>query len=184
MSERKPNPHKKLNLGPEKRDQLIKLMRTPGMGYESIRVWIQKEWGISTSLRALSEFWEEETTRESEERITKAVVAANAIGNRADEVRPGIERALRATLSQAAFELLTAGADEKRVQTLVDMALNMDRTELARGNLELELKKLSESIKSSQEKGLDALFVEIRGNKEAEEFFQKLKAVVMKPFST
>lgn len=171
----KPRPDKKLNLGPEKEEQLFQLLKTPGVSYARAKQWVLKEWGLDVSIRALSEFWEAMSEEEATERTIKARMAADAFGAASEENMPAIAKGLKAKLMQYVFELVNAGADEKRVTQLMSVIGSMDKGQLEEAKLKLEREKFAEQMRGDIDRGLQALFDELRGDAQAVELFNKLR---------
>lgn len=83
-------------------------------------------------------------------------------------------------LNDPKFTLAVVKVDQK--ETTGRTKAEMEKARLAQKDraLEFDQQKFAASLKTKIEHGLDALFEEIKGNAEARELFQKIKAVVTK----
>jgi hypothetical protein len=178
IAERKPRPDKKLAaLSEEQAAELFGWMRS-GASYAAIRLRVAKEFRLDVSTRALSEFWEERVTEETTERNLRAVGMADKFGDLLAEKLPTMTKALKADLTQKALELSLTGGDMKAVEAMMSIVGGMNAAELQRAKIQLDLEKFRESIKTQQEKALDALFADVRGNAVAEQLFFKFRDAV------
>lgn len=179
---RKPRSDKKLSaLSQEQQDKLWAWMGTPGLSYARIVTLVKAEFSLEISIRALSEWWEDRATEEQQERFLRATNIARDIGAQADSL-PQITKALKSQLTQKAFEMSLSGSDVDDIKTLMSIVGGMNRDVLSEGALALEIDKFKNSLKSEQEKALDALFQDIKGNPEAVALFDQLRAAVMKTY--
>jgi hypothetical protein len=70
--------------------------------------------------------------------------------------------------------------DPKTFFNMSELSLAENKGALEVKKLELERQKLTQKIKTDYEKGLDAIYAEIKGNAQALELFEQFKAVISK----
>lgn len=169
---------KLLNLPDAKQLEIYKLVKS-GVGYTSAVELLAKEHGINTSVGSLHNFYKQAAERFQRERLIKAVAGADAIKEAAQQIG-NLNSALIAEMTQKAFELMASDTpDTDAVRDVIGCVLQLKRQEISERSLDLELDKFREQMKTQVEKGLDALFIEIKGNRDAEELFRMLKEKVM-----
>jgi len=157
IAERKPRSDKKLGmLNPEQTQKVWAWMSTAGLSYLVIKDLIKKEFGIDTSSRALSEWWEERATEEAQERILRATRVADNLGAKVSEKLPEITEALKAQLTQQAFEIGLAGGDPKIIDTLMGIVGGINKAELDRAKIGIDVRKLEQRIREYEEKNAAA----------------------------
>lgn len=170
---------KLLNLPDAKQLAIYKIVRS-GVSFIDAVVLIRKEHGLSVSVGALHNFYKKASERFQRERIIRAVADADAIKKAAKEIG-SLDKAIIAEMSQKAFELMvTDHPDTGAVSALIGCILDLKKQDMSERAFKLDLEKFREAMKSSVEKGLDALFDEIKGSRSAETLFKKLKATVLK----
>jgi len=175
---RKPRSDSKLaKLSGAQAEQLWAWMRS-GASYKTIVELVKSEFQVETSTRALSEWWEDRAEQESRELILRASNVADRVGEEYAQKIPQLEKAIKGSLMNSVFEAVATGADPKRIESLMNMVAAITQGELTKARLQLDLEKFRESIKTQQEKALDALFAEVRGNKQAEQLFLKFRDAV------
>lgn len=165
---RKPRPDSKLE---PYRDLLFPLMKQTS-GYDELRLLLKEKHGISTSNAALSGAWQRWTDEEFEhEALSSKGLAAKVV----EEISAGdvemMTEATKAKLTQAAFDM--AMRDDKH-QIVIKYCTLLHKAR----QLDLEVQKAMDKVTSAQDKALDLLFDEIRGNKEAEKLFNQMRAVL------
>jgi len=142
---RKPRSDSKLLTLPDERQMEIFDMLKRN-GYKKTELLCEKEFGISTSVGALANFWEVWSRRESENRILKAVTAAKDIEAAAADNLPLINRATMAALQQAAFESILSGGDDKRIKDFMNIVLKARSLDQDQQALELRIKEYEDRI--------------------------------------
>ncbi|MFH0878567.1 MAG: hypothetical protein V2A34_02530 [Lentisphaerota bacterium] len=158
------------NLDPEIQKQLHEYMRDHSV--KEAVVFCRDSLNVSTSTGALSgwlEWYEMRQTLMDARDLTnqiKSELKAMPDLNVEDET---INR-----FCQKYFEVQAMKTKDSKLFTA------MRRLRISERNLDLAFEEYKQGLKSDMEKGLEALFLEIRGNSEAEELFSKLKAVVDK----
>lgn len=177
MKKRRPD-RKIARLTEEQQDALWDALRTPGTTYASVKAMVAAKWRLDISIRALGAFWEERAAAEEQERYIRSANVARTIGDKAGKDLPQITDALKTQLTHAAFQLALSGGDEKRIQTFMDIVGGINKAELTKARIALELEKFKESLKTQQDKALDALFAEVKGNTQAEALFFKFRDAV------
>ena len=154
---RKDRSDKKLNaLDDEQRAQLWAWLNTAGLSYSTVRDLVAKEFGVATSTRALSEFWEERATEEAQERILRATRVADSLGAEVSAKLPEITDALKAQLTQKAFEAALAGSDEKTIATLMQIVGGINKAELDRAKIDIDVARLNQRVREYEEKNAAA----------------------------
>lgn len=99
-----------------------------GLGYESAVVRCSSEWGIATSVGALSNFWAVECQPRLIARRSRAAAAATAIAEASSGDTGQLDAALRATIKQRAFEvLIDPSADPTAISQIVSQAVALSR---------------------------------------------------------
>jgi len=178
-TDKKPRSDKKLEaLSEDQADQLYLLMRVPGASLVDVKKIVLEKFSLDVSTRALSKFWREYTEQLNRERILRSARNADQFGAKLAERVPDIAKALKAQLMHIAFDAGMQGVDIKTIETIMNIVGGMDQAELTKARIALDMEKFRESLKTQQEKALDALFVDIRGNQEAEQLFFKFRDVV------
>lgn len=129
-SARKPRSDAKLlNLPDDRREQLAAWL-LGGMGYETARVAVRRDWGISTSVGSLREFYLQECQPRLLSRRTRAAQAASELVRETVGAAEQIDAALVAQVKQNAFELLiNPAADPKSIKAVVSQALALKAIE-------------------------------------------------------
>ncbi len=154
------------------RDELYPRMKDSNESYDSLREWMLKEHGVSTSNAALSGAWQRWAEDEFEHNVLSSKgLAAKVV----EEITTGdvetMSAATKAKLTQAAFDLAMKGGSEKIVVKYCTL-LHKER------QLDLEVQKAMDKVKTAQDKALDLLFADIQGNPEAEQLFCKMREVL------
>lgn len=160
---------KLLNLEEEQQVQIFEWLRS--VGYEKARLMVKEELGISTSIGALHNFYDHRFEEHQRLRLMKAASAAKIIESEAEQ---DFSPHLAKLFGQLAFE---AGIDERRgaAEEWLKLARGIKADMMKEDRFELEVRKFQESLKSAQEKALDAIFADIQGNDEAEALFNKMR---------
>lgn len=169
MSKVKSNAKLKV-LPDDAQDQLHEFMRDHSV--KDGVVFCRDSLGVETSAGALSDWWgwyERRVTLQDAAEITNEIKAAIKSIPELDIEDETINR-----YRQKHFEILAMKSNDPK------LFASMRRLRISERNADMELNKFKQTMKSDMEKGLEALFQEIRGNPEAEELFGRLKAVVMK----
>jgi hypothetical protein len=176
---RKPRSDKKLEeLTPDQRDALFAIVTRPGISVTKACELCKAEFGITTSRRAISVFRKEEIQLRERDRFLQASTTADSIVTAAADKLPLLTKGLKARLIEAAFQMQLSDKPAGMIKDVIDIVASIDRGDLERQRLALELEKFREGLKGDVERGLDALFAEVKGNAEAEALFQKLRAAV------
>lgn len=153
---KKPRSDKKLaQLTDEQADTLFAWMRG-GLSYAEIRTAVAREFEIETSVRALSDWWEERVTAEEKARVLRAANVASSVGADLVARLPEITDALRGQLTQKAFEVALLGGDEKTIATLMGIVGDINKGELDRAKLTIDVKKLEQRVREYEEKNAAA----------------------------
>lgn len=154
---RKERSDKKLmQLTGEQSDQLWKWMGTPGLSYRRIVNLVKEHFDISVSTRALSEFFDERATEEAKNRMLRATRVADNLGATISKKLPEINDALKAQLTQQAFELSLAGGDVETIETIMAIVGRMNMGQLNRDKIELDVEKFQQRIREYEEKNAKA----------------------------
>ena len=172
MEDKKPRSDSKLDgLSESQRGELVRLL-VDGCSYREALEWLDAECMTKSNLSSLSAFYNRHVVPLIKERRDFAAMQAQAIVTQIGGVdwdKASVER-----VRNLAFrELNRENPDVETVEKLGNLILKNRQLEFAR-------EKLTVSIKSKIEAGLDALFEEIKGNPRAEKLFAELKEVVSK----
>jgi uncharacterized protein YacL (UPF0231 family) len=153
------------------RDELFPRMQG-GEGQASLRKWLLQEHGVSTSNAALSNAWQSWASEEFEHNVLASKgLASDVIKQITSGDLDTMEQATKAAIQQTAFDLAMRGTDHKIVVKYCDL-LHKSR------QLDFEIEKAMNTLKSAQDKALDLLFEDIQGNAEAEALFGKMRDVL------
>lgn len=133
--------------------------------YQTVADALQKELGVQTSASALSTYFSKNSWRWRAER---ASAQADAIKKALLKDPQNFDAAKAAAIAQREFELAASNLSLSEVVKLKRLALHERQ-------LDLELEKLANSLKTAQEKALDALFADIKGNPKAEKLFFQMR---------
>lgn len=174
----KPRADSKLASLPEnQREMLRRWLVDENLSYAAARARLREDFGVETSERALSRFY---ATECFSDRFREAGEFADRVAESLRESPDKFDEATIALLKQKAFERAVAkDGNLKELQILANILGDTARLKLKRDELTLNLEKFRQAVKSDIEKGLDALFAEIKGNAAAEALFAKLKAAVL-----
>jgi len=184
---RKPRTDSELDYLPdEQREQLMDwiLGRVP---YRQIVALLKDNYKVSTSLSAVSRYWRKWGAEHWKARRRNAIEMAAAVADEARAAPGQFSEAAASAIEERVFAIAMDpngdGKDLKDLATILikgrDQQIRQRDQEIALERLALDREKYREAIKSAQDRGLDALFVEIEGNPEAEALFHRLKAAVM-----
>jgi hypothetical protein len=172
--DKKPRPDSKLdNLKPESRVLELRDMLLGGASQRDCKDWLFSECGgVTTSGDALTRFWKKHCLPIVRESRQLAAVKAEAIVT--DSGRTDWNAATLELVKQVSFEMMSGQAtDPKTAEKFIKLILKADAQDAAR-------EKFKEAAKTRIEAGLEALFVEIKGNNKAEALFAQLQEVVSK----
>ena len=129
-----------LTLPDEVQQQLFEELRT-GMSYQQALAWLRREHDVESSTGALHHFWQVRAREYSEQRVMKAVVAAQDIEELAQEQLPMITDATLSALTQAAFEA-ALGADARATKIFMDLVLKANQQQLDVRKVAIQEKRL------------------------------------------
>ena len=150
-----------------------------GLPFHIVQELTVKEFGRAFSHVALCLFWREVCCPELARRRRQAAEAARALAAEAAELPGRFDQATIAALEQKAFELaISPAAKAEDTRAIFSLVLQARAQELDREQFELEKQKFTQKLKSDLEKGLDALWAELKGNPPALELFQQFKALI------
>lgn len=142
MSGRKPNANAKLrNLPPEQKTALTDWLVDEGISYADARERIAEQFGVTTSLGAISDFWQKECFSL---RFRKARSVADQIVSVMREGDNGFDEATLNAIGQRAFNLATAqDAEVDDLVQLVKVIGDSKKLQLQVDKLEVEKRKLA-----------------------------------------
>ncbi|MBL9187914.1 MAG: hypothetical protein JNK23_10575 [Opitutaceae bacterium] len=161
-------------LTPAQQEQLSLFLTTGNPTYEEAVAHVRAEFGVSTNVSSVRSYYFNVALPWSYAQARGAAkeIAAMEEGQ--------FEPAIMKRLQQLAFELMTSPkVDVKTLRAFMKMLGDSRKLQLQQQTLSLELEKFRESVKTGVEKGLDALFAEIKGNAEALALFAKFKAAAL-----
>jgi hypothetical protein len=139
---RKPNSTAKLlNLPEEQQSQLAEWL-LDGMPYHTAQEVVKKDFGVATSQRALSQFWQEVCGPALLMRRRRAVSMADEVAQEAAKAPGQFDTATIEALKQKAFELSIApGANPKDVKSLFMLVLKARDQQHDEAKLKLDREK-------------------------------------------
>jgi len=169
MSQRKPRADAKLkNLPAEVQEEMFRRANT-GSTVEEILAWVNSEHSVKSSEGAFSGWYSWFVLRK---RMEKAKSRAAQATEEFATANPDAKLEDLERLGQMVFTAETIeGGDIGAYVKLMELKLR-------RAAQEIERSKLATAAKTKIEAGLDALFVEIKGNDRAEKLFAELKEAV------
>ena len=153
---RKPRSDSKLLALPEEQQAQLAEWLLSAVPYHKAKALVEKEFHVTTSLAALSAFWDEVCTPALLARRQQAVTTADEIAEEA-RIKPGnFDRATIDAIKQKAFELavspLARASDVKSLFMLItknrDQDLKGEQIEIARRRLILLEQKTSQARKA------------------------------------
>ncbi len=157
-------------LSEDQKEELRRMLMT-GFGQDECIEWLRTTCGVVIkSGYTLTKFWQRHCKPVVNERRQFAAVKAEAIVDKAG--RTDWNAATMELVKQVSFEMMSGQRiDPKTAEKFIKLILKADAQDQNR-------EKLAKTAKSDIEKGLDALFEEIKGNKKAEVIFAQLQEVV------
>jgi len=148
------------------------------LGYHKMRVLVKKELKIAPpSIAAISDWYQYMTGVVAQATLAKAITDAGQIRDAAKELGD-VSDAVAAGLGQLALEAIIS-RDPEKVKLFASLAMQSQKERREVEELDLDKAKFQAAMKSNIERGLDALYDDIRGNTQAEKLFGKLRATVM-----
>ena len=171
-AEKKPRGDSKLDSLPADQQALLcEWLTVENVTYKEARTRLAEQFGCFTSHNALSEYWP--TALKWKYARDHAAAKDMAAWEQGD-----FQPAVKKRLEQLAFQLASAPTvDVKTLKAFIKMLTDGEKVQLQKNTLALELEKFRESVKTAQEKGLDALFAEIKDKPEAVALFHRFRAV-------
>lgn len=165
-------------LDAQQKDLLRTWLIDENLSYQDAKQRLWEDFNVQTSVGALSSFYATEcfALRSSEARdfAERVVQELTTSGDKFDEATLRLVR-------QKAFERAYArNGDLDELATLAKIIGDSQKLKLKQEQLSFSREKFRQQIKTDVEKGLDALYLEIKGNKAAVALYEKLRAVVMK----
>jgi hypothetical protein len=142
-----------------------------GWGYELAQAWLEENFGWGVALSTWSEFHKREIAPILKAQVQFAAMGALSIENLARESEAFDEANLLELRRRANQMLRDPNADPKETRAWLETYVRAMATQKERD-------KLKAATKTDIEKGLEALFAEIKGNKKAEAIFAQLQEVV------
>ena len=178
---RKPRSDSKLlNLPEEQQAQLADWLLS-GVPYYRVRELVKKEFAVTTSLAALSGFYDAYCKAELISRRRRAVSTADEVAAEAERQPGRFDQATIEELKRQAFELaISPGADPKAVKAVFTLVLKARDQEIEERQLELDAEKFKHQVKTNVERGLEALAEQVRGNAAAEKLYRQFREVVLR----
>jgi len=142
MSGRKPNANAKLrNLPPEQKTALTDWLVDEGMSYEAAKDRIAEEFGVKTSIGAISDFWQKECFSL---RFRKARSTAEQIVSVMREDGNDFDEATLTAIGQRAFNLAVAkDADVDDLVSLVKVIGDSKKLQLQSDKLEIDKRRVA-----------------------------------------
>ncbi len=175
---RKARSDSKLDALPEnQREMLVRWFVEENVSYDVARERLRDDFNVATSNDALSRFWQQHCFRQA---ATQAKTLAAGVKDILVGSGGEFNAATLSLIEKRAFEIAYAkNGNIDELQTLAKIIGDSQRLQITRDQLEHSREKFIEQMKSDVEKGLDALYAELKGNAAALEIYEKLKASVM-----
>jgi len=171
---------KLLNLPEDQKAQLADWLLS-GLPYYRVKKLVADQFQVSTSIAALSGFYEDFCSAALIARRQRAVSTANEIAKEAESTPGQFDAATINSLKQKAFELsINPGADPRDVKSLFMLVLKARDQELSEQQLKLDREKFEFDAASAALKKLPELKA-IAGNKSLSEG-DKLTQIRLKLF--
>ena len=140
---RKPRPDSKLLNLPEEQQARLAEWLMSGIPYHQVKDMVQKEFSVSTSLSALSLFYQEFVAVELVARRRRAVSTADEVAAEAEKTPGRFDAATIDALKQKAFELsISPGARPGDVKQLFSLVLKARDQQLAERDIGIKLRRL------------------------------------------
>lgn len=174
--DQKPRGDSKLDaLSSEQKELLSEWLTVENVTYAKARTRVAKEFGVTTTASALSSFY-------GSVALPWKYARDHKLAQSLSQLEEGkFQPAMRKQIERLAFQITTSNrVDVKTLKALVKMITDGEKIELQKKTLSLAVERFRESVKTDIEKGLDALFAEIKGNAEALALFQKFKACALR----
>ena len=174
---------KLLNLPPEAQDRIYTWL-TEGVGdaadtsYAAVKEQIWLDYNLRVSRTALGSFWSKVA---APRRLRASANAAAGLVDVAKGHGVAFEEAALAACQQKAFELSASEKpDPKEVIAFFGLVLEAQKIALKKEDLALQRDKFKATVAKKIDLGLEELYAEIKGNKQALELFEKMRAIVKK----
>ncbi len=175
MNQKKPRGDSKLDaLTPEQKVQLAEWLTVENLIYSKARARVLQEFGVSTTVSALSSFYSRFAAPWSYAQASGDAESFTAL------MSPHLEPAALKRATQLAFSALTnRKPDIKAAKALFKIVGDSAKLNLAERKLSLDADKFRQLVKTEAEKGLDALQVELKNDPVALALFEQMRARVM-----
>ena len=148
------------------------------LGYHKMRVLLKKEFEVTPpSIAAISTWYQHMTGVVAQATLAKAITDAGQIRDAAKTLGD-VSDAVAAGLGQLALEAIVS-RDPEKIKMFATLAMQSQKERREVEELELDKAKWQEAMKSNIERGLNALYEDIRGNTQAVQLYLKLRATVM-----
>lgn len=171
LPNRKSRGDAKLKVLPDRlQDQLWQYLNHSTL--EKVQVWLKAAHGVETSTKALSVFYDWYPRNFTLRRAARTSDQLEATLKKLPELKLTAQDAAR--VAQVNFEIQAAQDRDPKLYAA------LRKGELERDRLKLEREKFEHDKKADWEKGLDALHEEIKGNAEALQHFDAMKAALRK----
>lgn len=164
------------SLSTSQQEEVSAWLTEENLSYEDTRARLGERFGVFVrSDSTLSDFYHSVALPWKYARARNAATELAAL--KQGEFKP----AMLMRIEQLAFEIATSNrVDVKALKSFVKMLTDSEKVELQKGTLRLAIDKFREQVKTEMEKGLDALFAEVKDNREALALYQKFKAAALK----
>ncbi|GEM_PF-4602689 len=175
---RKARSDSKLEALPDnQRDMLIRWFVDENISYDAARDRLLEDFNVATSNDALSRFWQKHCFRQA---ATQAKTLAAGVKDILVGSGGEFNAATLSLIEKRAFEIAYAkNGNIDELQTLARIIGDSQKLQIKRDQLDHSREKFFEQMKTGVEKGLDALYAELKGNAPALALFDRLKATVM-----
>lgn len=174
---KKPRSDSKLDGLPQaQKDELCRWLTQENVSYEEARARVGQRFGVLVSSDStFSDFYHSVALPWNYAQATNFATGMARL--KQGEFKPAIMR----RLEQLAFEVAASqDVNPKTLKAFLKMITDSEKVALQKGALDLAVQKFRESVKSEMEKGLDALFAEVKDNPVALALYQKFKAAALK----
>ena len=177
MAEKPKSNSKLMQLPPHQREQLIHWLVEENLSYEKAAERVETDFGVRTSESALTRFYRSQCFAL---RSSEAKACAELISQEVQKINPNFDEATMALVRQKAFEQAYArNGDIKELALLARIIGDRRKQKLKEKELDLKREKFVHQIKTDLERGLDALAIDVKGNAEAMQLFEKMRALIL-----
>ena len=140
-------------------------------------VMVQEAFSVTPAMSSLYRFFHRKKVEHDEDRLRRAIATKSSIEQTCKELGD-VDATLAKGLAYYGLDAIATG-DPKLIEKAIMTYNDLLRRQTYEGELEFKKEKFRNDIRTQQERALDALFQDIKGNPEAEELFNEMRTVIM-----